>query len=103
MKPAKLFTAMSTAALCVVTTAVSAKDVCMPSTEMEATLVDWYGETPVKGTQTDTTTIWASEQTGSWTLVQYLSDGQSCVLAQGSDWDSTLTQDLTVAMLDTQS
>lgn len=98
MKPAISFVAATVLSA----TSLSAQEVCMSTAEMEAGLVEWYGETPVEGTRTDTTTIWASEQTGTWTLVQYLADGQSCVLAQGYDWGSAVSEDLLVAGLDTK-
>ncbi|WP_299728472.1 S-adenosyl-L-homocysteine hydrolase [uncultured Tateyamaria sp.] len=82
-------------------TSLAAQDVCMSAPEMEASLVDWYGETPVEESRTESTAIWASEETGTWTLVQYLADGQSCVLAQGHDWGSEVSEDLLVAGLDT--
>jgi len=77
----------------------SAQNVCMSATEMEASLIDWYGEAPVDGSATDSTEIWASDDTGTWTLVQYLADGQSCVLAQGHDWGSEVSEDLLLAEL----
>ncbi|WP_299372473.1 S-adenosyl-L-homocysteine hydrolase [uncultured Tateyamaria sp.] len=98
MKPAILFAA----AIAMSATSAAAQDVCMSAPELEASLKDWYGEQPVDGSQTDTTTIWASEQTGTWTLVQYLADGQSCVLAQGYDWGAEVSEDLVVAALTEQ-
>ncbi|MFL4469402.1 S-adenosyl-L-homocysteine hydrolase [Tateyamaria armeniaca] len=101
MKPVLLFAAASVAATALSATTLSAKDVCMSAAEMEASLIDWYAETPVEGSGTETTAIWASEANGTWTLVQYLADGQSCVLAQGNDWGSTVSDDLILATLDT--
>lgn len=66
--------------------AAAAADVCMPVTEMEAGLVDWYGETPVETDEEESARIWASKQTGTWTLVKYLVDGNACVIAQGENW-----------------
>ncbi|MEL6452826.1 MAG: S-adenosyl-L-homocysteine hydrolase [Pseudomonadota bacterium] len=83
-------------------TGAVASNVCMPAAEMEASLIDWYGETPVDGSDSETTQIWASDQSGTWTLVQYLADGQSCVLAQGSDWGSEVSEDLLIAGLSEQ-
>ncbi|ASM73995.1 MULTISPECIES: hypothetical protein [Roseobacteraceae] len=62
--------------------------VCMSSAEMEASLVDWYGETPVAGQEAKDTQLWVSERNGTWSLVQYLPDGNSCVLDSGKDWNS---------------
>lgn len=80
-------------------TAASSETVCMSAYKMEASLLDWYAEAPVDGSQTETTVIWASEKGGTWTLVQYLQDGQACVLARGTDWSSELGQDLVFAGL----
>lgn len=30
--------------------------------------------------------IWSSDETGSWTILQTDADGQSCIVASGSDW-----------------
>ena len=77
----------------------SAQDVCMPSGEMKASLIDWYGETPVSGQARGDTQLWASEQTGTWTLVKTLPDGQACVVNQGQDFASDFTrEDLELAL-----
>ena len=81
-------------------TASFAESVCMPAPELEAGLIDWYGEAPVEGAEKATAQMWASEKTGTWTLVQYLADGNSCVLAQGDDWAPARTEDLLLAVLD---
>lgn len=62
--------------------------VCMRADEMEAALVDWYGEYPtptVRKTDTATLRLWAAPDTGSWTLVKYLIDGTACAIAEGED------------------
>lgn len=64
----------------------TASDVCMEAQEMEASLIDWYGEAPVDGANSAKLQMWASEATGTWTLVQYFPDGNSCVVAQGDNW-----------------
>ncbi len=61
--------------------------VCMPAVELEATLKDWYGETPVTAAQDDQV-LWASERNDTWTLVEYRSyeDARvACTLASGED------------------
>ena len=67
-------------------TSASAEDVCMPATELKASLTDWYGETPVDGQKAGNLQIWASQQTGTWTAVRTLSDGLACVEDQGKNW-----------------
>ena len=59
---------------------------CMPAAEMEAALVDWYDERPVAENASEREELWVSEQTGTWTMVEYAANGQACVLAQGDDW-----------------
>ncbi|MCR8825440.1 hypothetical protein [Pseudosulfitobacter koreensis] len=82
MKPVLTITALIFSA-----SAAMADSVCMSSAEMEASLVDWYDEAPVAGQENKDTQIWASERNGTWSLVQYLPDGNSCVLETGEDWN----------------
>lgn len=63
-----------------------AAPVCMDAFEMEAALIDWYGETPVSGAVTANQQLWASDATGTWTLMELHTDGTACVLGQGDDW-----------------
>lgn len=67
-------------------TSVMAEDVCMPGTELRASLIDWYGEEPVAAPNKAKQQIWASPRTGTWTKVRFDADGTACVLAQGDDW-----------------
>lgn len=53
---------------------------------MEAALIDWYGETPVPGAWAADQQLWASEATGTWTLMQLGADDRACVISQGEDW-----------------
>lgn len=64
----------------------STQDVCMPFGEMKASLVDWYGETPVAEPTDEGEQMWASDRSGTWTLVKLLADGNACVVAQGQNW-----------------
>lgn len=66
--------------------AAQAQSVCMDAQELEAALIDWHGESPAGALQGDRQ-LWASEASGSWTLVIYRTGGQACVLDQGEDWD----------------
>ena len=53
---------------------------------MEAALIDWYGETPVAGAWAADQQLWASETSGTWTLMQLHEGGEACVLDQGQNW-----------------
>lgn len=76
-----------------------ASEVCMPAKELKASLVDWYGETPVDGQSEGNIQVWASKHTGTWTAVKTLSDGMACVTGQGNDWMAGLdSQDIIMAM-----
>ncbi len=98
MKPQ--IAAFSTAlALAFAASAAQAEQVCMNAGEMEASLIDWYGETPVSAPNADSEQIWASEHTGTWTMVKLLSDGNACVIAQGEDWMGGLAEEEMLAAL----
>lgn len=94
MKPVLTITALILSA-----STAMADSVCMSSAEMEASLVDWYGETPVAGQEAKDTQLWASERNGTWSLVQYLPDGNSCVLETGEDWNGGADAGEVLAML----
>ena len=96
MKPA-ILTVIS---LVTLSGAALAQTPCMSAPEMEAGLIDWYGEAPVEGAPRARAQMWASEETGTWTLVQYLADGNACVVAQGDDWAPARAEDLLVAALE---
>ncbi|MFQ3233687.1 MAG: hypothetical protein ACI82J_001380 [Sulfitobacter litoralis] len=70
-----------------------ASDVCMPAQELKASLVDWYGETPVEGQDDSAVQIWASDNTGTWSAVKTLSNGMACVTAQGQNWMAGMKTD----------
>ena len=80
-------------------TAAQAEQVCMSADEMKAALIDWYGEQPVPGASDKTDEVWASPQTGTWTMFRTFSDGNACVLAQGDDWLMAPTDNELVAQL----
>lgn len=86
---------MKTAMIAIVTTALMsttavAQDVCMSTTEMQSTLIDWYGESPVTEVSADDTRLWVSDSTGTWTLVRTMTGGTACVKAQGSNWSEEM-------------
>ncbi|SHF34971.1 hypothetical protein SAMN05444273_105224 [Litoreibacter ascidiaceicola] len=95
MKP--LFTA---AVLALSTLPALAQDdvVCMATEEMEASLVDWYDETPAVMAE-DGTIVWASGIGGTWTVVSYKDNGTSCALAQGDNWSPNMDADALLASL----
>ncbi|MGJ8546164.1 MAG: S-adenosyl-L-homocysteine hydrolase [Sulfitobacter sp.] len=78
---------IAAAALLSVGTAASAQVTCMPAPQMEASLIDWYGETPVEGSAEGNMVVWASTKTGTWSLLRYQPDGQTCVIETGTDWN----------------
>ena len=59
---------------------------CMPLDELNAALVDWYGETLVNTASRDKERLWMSAQTGTWTRAVIRSDGNACVTGQGDGW-----------------
>ncbi len=63
--------------------AVLASENCMVAEEMDASLVDWYGERVVAQTETGDTVLWQNDLTGSWTVVEYHDSGLACVLGFG--------------------
>ena len=82
------------------TASLADTQVCMNAAEMEASLIDWYGEAPVEGEARDNMQLWASDRTGTWTVVRYLVDGTSCVVDQGKGWTSPGEQGVPMAALD---
>ncbi|WP_189799476.1 S-adenosyl-L-homocysteine hydrolase [Tateyamaria sp. syn59] len=78
--------ALATLAPLATATAALADPVCMDAAEMEAALIEWYGETPVAGAWAADQQLWASEATGTWTLMELRVGDRACVLSQGEDW-----------------
>lgn len=101
MKPAFLSKSLTAAlALSALATTVGAQTVCMDTREMEAALKDWYGEAPVENYAGQKQQVWASAATGSWTVVKYLTDGNSCVVEQGENWPDVAEKNETLAALE---
>ena len=67
-----------------------ASEVCMPSHEMEAALIDWYDERPMQENASNIV-LWKSERGETWTVVKYNSDGTACTLENGTNWDGSLS------------
>jgi hypothetical protein len=59
--------------------------VCMKTAELEAALVDWHGEKPVRQID-DSTYLWAAGIGGTWTIISQAEDGTSCTLQHGQNW-----------------
>ncbi len=66
-----------------------AEVVCAPREVMVHRLTATYGASLAATGLRDIETVmevWTSPR-GDWTLVQTYTDGQSCILAMGADWD----------------
>lgn len=61
-------------------------EVCLSFDELNAALVDWYGETMVDPGEGRDGHLWASARTGTWTAARLRPDGMACVTAQGGGW-----------------
>lgn len=78
------------AALATLATSAAAQGVCMSASELQSSLIDWYGERPAADAPDNNTRLWVSDVTGSWTLVRTMADGNACVEAQGENWDANM-------------
>lgn len=66
--------------------ALSGSDpVCMKTVELEAALVDWHGEKPIRQID-DNTYLWAAGIGGTWTVISHAENGISCTLDYGQNW-----------------
>lgn len=59
-------------------------DTCMTAGELDAGLIDWYGESPVETSDDGSMVLWQNTETGTWTLVAYRPSGMACTLDSGS-------------------
>ena len=66
-------------------TMLYAEEKCMPAVALEAALIDWYGESPIKEGPRNLV-VWSSVNGETWTLVVYHPDGTACTLNQGQNW-----------------
>lgn len=68
---------------------VSAQGICSPRGALVDQLIAKYGESP-QGSGLNGTTrmleIWASSDTGTWTILLTDTNGTSCIVAAGKDW-----------------
>lgn len=79
--------------------ALADEQVCMSADEMKASLIDWYGERPVSEPSDNNAQIWASAETGTWTMIKTHTDGSACVIAQGTDWMPAMIREELIADL----
>lgn len=73
--------------------------VCMPAGDMDAGLVDWYGEAVTSQSPDGTLALWQNAETGSWTLVEYAATGLACAVNSGESWAPSETQPDLLALL----
>ena len=66
----------------------AAQPVCMSTADMLSGLEAGYGEHPIGiGLSGDKLVqVIVNYQTGTWTMLASTPDGQSCILATGTDW-----------------
>lgn len=62
---------------------------CIPASEAEAALIDWYGEAPVQDGPNNTV-LWVSSDRSTWTVLKYTRDGFACRVDHGTDWTGDL-------------
>ena len=71
--------------------AAQAQMVCGTRDSVVARLSEDYGETRRGGGLADPLAIfeiWASDETGTWTILETTPDGFTCIMAVGTDWQS---------------
>jgi len=77
------------AALIATATPLTAEIVCAPRAELIEKLTAAYGEARqgmgMRGAES-IMELWASDATGSWSVVMTYTDGRSCIVAAGDDW-----------------
>jgi hypothetical protein len=62
---------------------------CLPTAKMATTLVQDYGEIPIVAgaiTADNIMIFFASPRGGTWTAVEAVPGGESCILAHGQAW-----------------
>ncbi len=72
-----------------------AEVICAPRAEMVQRLTRAYGASLAASGLRDVEAVmevWTAPS-GDWTLVQTYTDGQSCILAMGANWDMPLLRD----------
>ncbi|MFD1341029.1 hypothetical protein [Litorisediminicola beolgyonensis] len=95
MRHLGLVSALVFAPVCILTassaTADSAVDRCAPRLQVVDRLAETYGETRQSVgllTETKVLEVYASDRTGTWTVLVSSSDGQACLLASGKAYET---------------
>ncbi len=69
----------------------AAQSVCGSYDRMQEKLIQRYEEARVGRGLAGSTTLfelWASEATGTWTILKVYTTGRACVMASGEGWES---------------
>ena len=77
------------AALGLVALPVQAQSYCAPRDVVVERLVSGFGEGLAAGglrSETQVLEVWAAPETGTWTILMTRADGQTCVMASGTNW-----------------
>ena len=85
--------AVLTLAALVVPAAAAAQQQCADRSVVTERLEVNYGETFAGGGLRNSESIfevWMSEESGTWTIIMTTPNGQSCVMAAGTDWRKAL-------------
>lgn len=59
----------------------------MPADEMEAGLIDWYGEHAALESADGALVLWKNQNSGSWTILAYRANGDACAVEMGDEGD----------------
>lgn len=89
------------ALVCIEARPVEAKVPCAPRHVIVERLKTGYGEGPAGlGLQSSGRLfeVWAAPSTGTWTFLMSLADGNSCVIATGTDWQNIDLEELPVGI-----
>lgn len=80
-------------------TAAASDTICMKTADLEAGLIDWYGEVPVRQIS-GTAMLWKSELAGTWSIVEKRMNGISCTIETGDRTNPQALSDELTASLD---
>lgn len=75
-------------ALCLLASPVAAQENCAPHKQVVAQLADQYGETLQSAGMAagELVEVYASEASGTWTILSTDAAGKSCMIAAGDMW-----------------
>lgn len=93
IKKALITTIAFNAALCTVSSSVHAQQLCGPRQAVVDRLSNQYGETRRSmglGTNNGVVEVYASDQTGTWTITITLPDGRTCLMAAGESYEDSV-------------